>query len=65
MDIDNAVCTCRETPLDQLVVGVDVGAVQSPTKNIVDEILPPNRQTEDVEFIILRDACRDVNVSKA
>lgn len=54
MNIDNTMRTRLQARLHQCVILSKIGFVKSTAEDIVDEILPGDREAEDVESVVLR-----------
>ena len=55
VNIDNTVSTSDQTSLDQGVVFGEIRRVQRATDLIIDEVLPPNGQSERVQTIVVNE----------
>jgi hypothetical protein len=53
VDVNDTVSTSDQASLDQVVVFLEIRCVESATNLVVDEILPPNGQTEDVQTVVV------------
>ena len=49
MNIDDTIRTRLQAPLHQCIILSEIVAVKSATKDVVDKVLPGDRQAEDVE----------------
>ena len=52
VDVDYAVCARGEAGLHFVVVGFEVCGVEGPAKGVVDEVLPGDVESEDVEVVV-------------
>ena len=53
MDIDNARCPGLQAPLHKLVVLRKVSRIQWVSRVVVDQPLPSDGETENIEFVII------------
>lgn len=53
VNINDARCTGSQASLDQLIILPGVCRIQLPSKLVVEQVLPADRQSEEVEIVIL------------
>ena len=53
MDINDAACASSQARLDKCVVLLEVVLVEGAGKHVVGQELPANRETEDVEAVVV------------
>ena len=57
MNIDNTMCTRLQARLHQCIVLSKVSFVKSTAEDIIDEVLPGDREAKDVESVIFGKMC--------